>query len=45
MRLFLFSFEIRYRNGIWQFNNSGKDIQKELQDKFKRIETIRIERS
>lgn len=32
-----------YRNGIWQFNNSGKDIQRELREKFNRIENIRIE--
>jgi hypothetical protein len=39
-----FLFVISYRNGIWQFNNSGKDIQRELYEKFDRIEDIRIKR-
>ena len=33
-----------YRNGIWQFNSNGKDIQRELYDRFHRIEDIRVER-
>ena len=38
------NFVIRYRNGIWQFNNSGKDIHRELYERFDHIEDICIER-
>ena len=37
-------FRTRYRNGIWQFNNSGKDIHRELNERFGQIENIHIER-
>jgi hypothetical protein len=41
----LFCFALNsYRNGIWQFNNSGKDIHRELYERFNQIEDIRIER-
>ncbi|UJR13601.1 hypothetical protein I4U23_000614 [Adineta vaga] len=32
-----------YRSGIWQFNSNGKDIQRELYERFDQIEDIRIE--
>ncbi|CAF0996561.1 unnamed protein product [Adineta steineri] len=32
-----------YRSGIWQFNSNGKDIHRELYERFDQIEDIRIE--
>ena len=37
-------FVVRYRNGIWQFNTSGKEIHRELNEKFHQIENIHVER-
>ncbi|CAF1218637.1 unnamed protein product [Adineta ricciae] len=32
-----------YRSGIWQFNSNGRDIHRELNERFGQIEDIRIE--
>lgn len=37
-------FVVRYRNGTWQFNTSGKEIHRELNEKFHLIENIHVER-
>lgn len=38
-------FVFRYRNGIWEFNNSGKDIHREFYHRFGEFENMHIQRS